>query len=139
MYQFSDFETVKALPDVTTVTELSNAIGLSLSRTYELLDDVKIPYLPVLSRKVLFKDHLLQGLSGKKIFTDVAKLPTISVLPNVFRPTELMSALRISHGLAYSIVRTAGFPAVFQRNRIVISKHGFIEWIRANEKYIRKD
>ncbi len=139
LYHFSDFETVKALPDVTTVIELSRAIGLSPSRTYELLDQKKIPYLQLLSRKVLFKEHLLQGLSGKRIFTDVSKLHTIEPLPDVFCPKALISALRISNGLAYDIVRTPGFPAVFERNRILISKHGFIGWIRANERNIRKE
>ena len=73
MYLFSDFASVQALPDVVTVQQLSQAIGLSPSRTYELLDEAEIPYLSLEKRKILFKEHLLQGLSGKRVFTDVAK------------------------------------------------------------------
>ncbi len=136
MYHFSDFETVKALPSVTTATELSRAIGLSPARTYQILDERKIPYLALTKRKILFKEHLLQGLSGKRIFTDVAKLATIDPLPEVFCPKKLITALRISNGTAYELARSPGFPAVLERNRIVISKQGFIRWIRANEKYL---
>ena len=39
----------------------------------------------------------------------------------------------------YSLVRTPGFPAVFERDRIIISKQGLIRWIRENEKHLRKD
>ena len=137
MYHFSDFASVQALPDVVTVRSLSKAIGLSPSRTYELLDEEKIPYLMLDKRKIIFKEHLLQGLSGKRIFTDVAKLEAIKPLPEVFYPKFLISALGISNGYAYSLVRTPGFPAVFQRNRIIISKQGFIRWIRENEKYLK--
>lgn len=80
-------------------------------------------------RKIIFKEHLLQGLSGKRIFTDVAKLEAIKPLPEVFYPKFLISALGISNGYAYSLVRTPGFPAVFQRNRIIINKQGFIRWM----------
>lgn len=139
MYRFSDFASVQALPDVLTVANLAKAIGLSLSRTYELLDEERIPYLSLYKRKIIFKEHLLQGLSGKKIFTDVANLETIKSLPEVFSPALLISALGISNGYAYTLVRTPGFPAVFQRNRIVICKQGFIRWIKENEKHIRKD
>lgn len=139
MYHFSDFETVKALPSVTTATELSRAIGLSPARTYQILDEQKIPYLPLTKRKIIFKEHLLQGLSKKRIFTDVANLAAIAPLPEVFCPKELITALRISNGTAYELVRTPGFPAVLERDRIIVSKQGFIRWIRAKEKYIRKD
>ena len=81
MYRFSDFASVQALPDVVTVANLAKAIGLSLSRTYELLDEERIPYLSLCKRKIIFKEHLLQGLSGKEIFTDVAKLEAIKSLP----------------------------------------------------------
>lgn len=137
MYHFSDFASVQALPDVVTVQSLSKAIGLSPSRTYELLDEEEIPYLMLDKRKIIFKEHLLQGLSGKRIFTDVAKLEAIKPLPEVFYPKFLISALGISNGYAYSLVRTPGFPAVFQRNRIIINKQGFIRWIRENEKYLK--
>ncbi len=136
MYQFSDFETVKALPDTTTVQELSRAIGLSLSRTYEFLDEAKIPYIQISNRKIMFKEHLLQGLSKKRIFTDVAKLNAITLLPEVFSPQELIPTLRISNGFAYRLVRTMDFPAVVQRRRIVVNKQGFIRWIKEREKYI---
>jgi len=137
LYHFSDFASVQALPDVVTVQSLSKAIGLSPSRTYELLDEEEIPYLMLDKRKIIFKEHLLQGLSGKRIFTDVAKLEAIKPLPEVFYPKFLISALGISNGYAYSLVRTPGFPAVFQRNRIIINKQGFIRWIRENEKYLK--
>lgn len=42
MYLFSDFASVQALPDVVTVPQLSQAIGLSPSRTYEILDEAQI-------------------------------------------------------------------------------------------------
>ena len=139
MYLFSDFASVQALPDVVTVPQLSQAIGLSPSRTYEILDEAQIPYLSLVKRKIIFKEHLLQGLSGKRIFTDVAKLAIIKPLPETFSPKLLITAFRISNGYAYSLVRTPGFPAVFERNRIIISKQGLIRWIRENEKHIRKD
>lgn len=133
MYSFSDFSTVKALPDVVTAKELSEAIGMSASRTHELLDEKRVPYLKLERRKIIFKEHLLQGLSGKRIFTDVAELCAVKALPSVFSPKRLIETLRISNGTVYILVRTPGFPAVFERSRIVISKAGFIEWIRKNE------
>ncbi len=139
MYRFSDFDTVRALPHVTTVAELSHAIGLSLSRTYQLLEDEKIPYLPLGKRKILFKEHLLQALSKKRIFTDVAKLAAIAALPEVFCPKTLISVLRISNGFAYELVRTPGFPAVMERNRIIVSKQGFIRWIHTHEINIQNE
>ena len=139
MYHFSDFETVMALPDVVSATELAKAIGLSATRTYQLLDELRIPYLKVSKRKIIFKEHLLQGLSKKRIFTDVAKLNAIALLPEVFPPIRLQKALGISNGFAYTLVRSPGFPAVFDRKRIVVSKQGFIRWIRENELYNRKE
>lgn len=133
MYNFSDLATVKALPDVMAATELSAAIGLSIARTYQVLDELRIPYLKISKRKIIFKEHLLQGLSGKRIFTDVAKLNVIVHLPEVFSPRTLQSALGVSNGFAYNIVRTPGFPAIFERNRIIVSKEGLIRWIRENE------
>ena len=133
LYSFADFNSVKALPDVVTATELAEAIGMSVSRTHEILDEKRVPYLKLERRKIIFKEHLLQGLSGKRIFTDVAELCVIKTLPNVFSPKRLITALRISNGTVYILVRTPGFPAVFERNRIVVSKAGFIEWIRKNE------
>ena len=139
MYQFSDFASVQALPDVVTVQQLSQAIGLSPSRTYELLDEARIPYLRIYKRKIIFKEHLLQGLSNNRIFTDVAGLNAIKTLPEVFSPKHLITALGVSNGFAYTLVRSPGFPAVMQRDRIIISKQGFIRLIRSNELYIGKD
>ena len=139
MYQFSDFASVQALPDVVTVQQLAQAIGLSPSRTYEILDEAKIPYLRIYKRKIIFKEHLLQGLSNNRIFTDVAGLNAIKTLPEVFSPKYLITALGVSNGFAYTLVRSPGFPAVIQRDRIIISKQGFIRWIRSNELYIGKD
>lgn len=133
MYSFTDFSTVKSLPDVVTVKNLADAIGLSVSRTYEILDEAKVPYLKLDKRKIIFKEHLLQGLSGKRIFTDVAELCAIRSLPKVFSPKRLIEALGISNGYAYTLVRTPGFPAVFERNRIVISKAGLVRWIKEQE------
>lgn len=133
MYNFSDLTTVKALPDVMAATELSAAIGLSIARTYQILDELRIPYLKISKRKIIFKEHLLQGLSGKRIFTDVAKLNVIVHLPEVFSPKALQYALGVSNGFAYNLVRTPGFPAIFDRNRIIVSKEGLIRWIRENE------
>lgn len=133
MYNFSDLTTVKALPDVMAATELSAAIGLSIARTYQILDELRIPYLKISKRKIIFKEHLLQGLSGKRIFTDVAKLNVIVHLPEVFSPRALQYALGVSNGFAYNLVRTPGFPAIFDRNRIIVSKEGLIRWIRENE------
>lgn len=139
MYHFSDFDTVKALPDVVTATELSTAIGLSAARTYQILDELRIPYLKISKRKIIFKEHLLQGLSGKRIFTDVAKLKVIVHLPDVFSPQCLKAVLGVSNGFAYNLVRTPGFPAVFDRTRIVISKQGLIRWIQENEIHNREE
>lgn len=133
MYHFTDLATVKALPDVMSATELSAAIGLSAARTYQILDELRIPYLRIYKRKIIFKEHLIQGLSGKRIFTDVAKLNVIVHLPEVFSPKCLQTALGISNGFAYNLVRTPGFPAVFDRNRIIVGKEGLIRWIEKNE------
>ena len=137
MYRFSDLATVKALPDVISATELAAAIGLSAARTYQVLDELRIPYLRISKRKVIFKEHLIQGLSDNRIFTDVAKLNVIMHLPEVFSPKCLQTALGISNGFAYNLVRTPGFPAVFDRTRIIVSKEGLIRWIRENE--VNKD
>ncbi len=139
MYQFSDFQTVQSLPNVTTVQELSDALGFSLPRVRLLIDEVKIPYLQLGRKKIIFKEHLLQALSKKRIFTDVALLSAIVDLPDVFCPKALIKAFRISNGFAYEIVRTPGFPAAYVRNGIMIDKQGLIRWIRANEKNTRKD
>ena len=136
MYNFSDFDTVKALPDVVNAIELSQAIGLSPARTYQLLDELKIPYLKISKRKIIFKEHLIQGLSDKRIFTDVAKLNAVVSLPEVFSPKLLQKALGISNGFAYNLVRTPGFPAVIDRDRIIVNKQGLIRWIKTNELYI---
>lgn len=77
MYSFADFETVKALPDVVTAKQLANAIGMSLSRTYEVMDEKRIPYMKYGKKKIRFKEHLLQSLSG----TDVTALNAIRPLP----------------------------------------------------------
>lgn len=82
MCSFTDF----ALPDVLAAGGLSAAIGLSIARTHELLDDMRIPYLRLGKRKVIFKGHLLEGLSGRNIFTDVSKLKVIVDLPKTFVP-----------------------------------------------------
>ena len=134
MYSFSDFETVKELPDVVGVRQLAEAIGVSVSRTYELIDERKIPYMKIGKRKIIFREHLLQSLSGKRIFTDVAELRAVKPLPKAFAPNRLVDALGISNGNAYVLVRTPGFPAVFERNRIIVSKAGFIEWVRKEER-----
>jgi hypothetical protein len=136
LYNFSDFDTVKALPDVVNAIELSQAIGLSPARTYQLLDELKIPYLKISKRKIIFKEHLIQGLSDKRIFTDVAKLNAVVSLPEVFSPKLLQKALGISNGFAYNLVRTPGFPAVIDRDRIIVNKQGLIRWIKTNELYI---
>lgn len=136
MYCLADFETVQALPDVLSVPMLSKAIGLSASRTYEFLDEERIPYLSLDKRKIIFKEHLIQGLSGKRVYTEISNLSVIKYLPNVFSPVWLKPVLGISNGYAYTLIRTPGFPVVFTRNRMHISKQGFIQWIKANEKYI---
>lgn len=137
MYRFSDFASVRALPNVLSVTELSEAIGLSIPSTHALLKQEKIPHLIVARRKIIFKEHLLQGLSKERVFTDVAKLKALADLPDVFPPNRLQVALGISHGFAYSLSKTPGFPATSFRNRIVVSKQGLIVWIRQNEVYMK--
>ena len=134
MYSFSDFETVRALPAVVSVKDIADAIGMSATRTYEIIDEQTIPYMRVGKRIIIFKEHLLQGLSKKRIFTDVAELCAIRGLPKVFSPKRLKDVLGISNGNAYTLVRTPGFPAVFERNRIIVSKAGFIEWVRKEER-----
>lgn len=134
MYSFADFETVKALPNVVTVKELAEAIGISETRTYEILEEQKIPYMKIGTRKIMFREHLLQGLSRKRIFTDVAELSAIRTLPKLFSPKRLIMALGISNGYAYDLVRTPGFPAVLERNRIVVNKAGLIRWIQEQER-----
>ena len=71
MYSFSDFSTLKDLPDVMTVSQLSAAIGLSLTQTYRYVEKVKIPYVQISKRKIIFKEHLLQAIKGAPRFTDV--------------------------------------------------------------------
>lgn len=134
MYTFADFETVKELPDVLNVKMLADAIGLSMSRTYEIIYEQKIPYLAIGKRKIIFKKHLLQRLSSSRILSNIAEVEPIKSLPKVFNPKRLTTALGISNGNAYVLVRTPGFPAVLERNRIIISKAGLIEWITKNEK-----
>ena len=65
MYSFSDFSTVKDLPDVMTVSQLSAAIGLSLTQTYRYIEKVKIPYVQISKRKIIFKEHLGLVFKGK--------------------------------------------------------------------------
>ena len=77
--------------------------------------------------------------TNKEIFTDVAKLNALASLPEVFPPNRLMAAFRISHGFAYTLVHLPGFPAVMERDRIIVSKQGLIRWIQSNEKYIGKE
>lgn len=139
LYHFSDFATVQDLPDVVTISELSNAVGLSLSRTYQLMDERRLPYIRIQRRIIIFKEHLLQGLSDKRIFTDVTKLNALASLPEVFPPNRLITAFRISHGFAYTLVHLPGFPAVKERDRIIVSKQGLIRWIQSNEKFIGKE
>ena len=133
MYSFSDFETVRALPAVVSVKDIADAIGMSATRTYEIIDEQKIPYMRVGKRIIIFKEHLLQGLSKKGIFTDVAELCAIRELPKIFSPKRLKDVLGISNGNAYTLVRTPGFPAVFERNRILISKAELVRWISEHE------
>jgi hypothetical protein len=92
--------------------------------------------LKISKRKIIFKEHLIQGLSNKRIFTDVAKLNAVVSLPEVFSPKLLQKALGISNGFAYNLVRTPGFPAVIDRDRIIVNKQGLIRWIKTNELYI---
>ena len=136
MYSFLNFETVQKLPDIVTILELSQAMGLSRSRTYQLLDERRIPYIRIQKRIIIFKEHLLQGLSQQTIFTDAAKLRAISNLPDVFPPNRLVKAFRISHGLPYTLSHYPGFPAAIERDRIIVDKNGSIRWIKKNEKYI---
>ena len=136
MYNFSDFKTIHALPDVVRIPELSTAIGLSQARTYQLLDEKRIPYIRIEKRIILFKEHLLQGLSKTPVYTDASRLNALADLPDVFPPHRLVEAFRISHGLAYTWAHLPGFPAVMERDRIIVDKHGLIRWIRSNEKYI---
>ena len=98
MYNFLDFETIHALPDVVRIPELSSAIGLSTARTYRLLDEKRIPYIRIDKRIILFKEHLPQGLSKTSVYTDASKLNALADLPDVFPPHRLVEAFRISHG-----------------------------------------
>lgn len=136
LHSFSSFETIQALPDIVTILELSQAIGLSHARTYQLLDERKIPYIRIQKRIIIFKEHLLEGLSQQPFYTDASKLNALANLPEVFPPNRLVEAFRISHGLAYIIAHSPGFPAVMERDRIIVDKHGLIRWIKKNEKYI---
>ena len=117
MYNFLDFETIHALPDVVRIPELSSAIGLSTARTYRLLDEKRIPYIRI---------------------DDASKLNALADLPDVFPPHRLVEAFRISHGLAYTWAHLPGFPAVMERDRIIVDKQGLIRWIKRNENYIRE-
>ena len=125
MYSFLDFETLQNLPDTVTILELSQAMGLSRSRTYQLPDERRIPYIRIQKRIIIFKKHLLQGLSQQRIFTEVAKLRAISNLPDVFPPNRLVEAFKISYGFAYTLSHYPGFPAVIERDRIIIDKRVF--------------
>ena len=134
MYSFSDFSTVKDLSDVMTVSQLSAAIGLSLTQTYRYIEKVKIPYVQISKRKIIFKEHLLQAIKGSTRFTDVAELKAIKDLPEVFSPRALKSSLHISFGFANTISKYPGFPSITMGSRIIVNKPGFIQWIRDNQK-----
>ena len=98
MYSFSSFETIQALPDIVTILELSQAIGLSHARTYQLLDERKIPYIRIQKRIIIFKEHLLEGLSQQPLYTDASKLNALANLPEVFPQTvwwKLLESLTV--------------------------------------------
>ncbi len=136
MYSFSDFSTVKELPDVMTVLQLATAIGLSDSCTYRYIKKKKIPYVQIERRKIIFKEHLLQAIKGSTRFTDVAELKAIKELPKVFGPCALKPALHISYDFAYKISRYPGFPSIEEGRRIIICKTDFVEWLREHLKNI---
>jgi len=135
---FDDFTKLSNITKCCTLNDpgLSQAIGLSHARTYQLLDERKIPYIRIQKRIIIFKEHLLEGLSQQSLYTDASKLNALVNLPEVFPPNRLVEAFRISHGLAYIIAHSPGFPAVMERDRIIVDKHGLIRWIKKNEKYI---
>ena len=124
MYIFSDLESIQALPDIVTIPELSQAIGLP--------DERKIPYIRIQKRIIIFKEHLLEGLSQQSLYADASKLNALVNLPEVFLTNRLVAAFRISHGLAYIIAHSPGFPAVTERDRIIVDKHGLIRRIKKN-------
>ncbi len=74
MYSFANFIMFKALPDVVTAKTLIEAIGISISRTYVIMNEAEIPYMKFGKRKIMFREYFLQGLSGKRILTDIAEL-----------------------------------------------------------------
>ena len=117
-----------------TVSQLSAAIGLSLTQTYRYIEKVKIPYVQISKRKIIFKEHLLQAMKGSTRFTDVAELKAIKDLPEVFSPRALKSSLHISFGFANKISKHPGFPSITMGSRIIVNKPGFIQWIRDNQK-----
>ena len=117
-----------------TVCQLSAAIGLSLTQTYRYIEKVKIPYVQISKRKIIFKEHLLQAIKGSTRFTDVAELKAIKDLPEVFSPRALKSSLHISIGFANTISKYPDFPSITMGSRIIVNKPGFIQWIRDNQK-----
>ena len=117
-----------------TVSQLSAAIGLSLTQTYRYIEKVKIPYVQISKRKIIFKEHLLQAIKGSTRFTDVAELKAIKDLPEVFSPRALKSSLHISFGFANTISKYPDFPSITMGSRIIVNKPGFIQWIRDNQK-----
>ena len=117
-----------------TVCQLSAAIGLSLTQRYRYIEKVKIPYVQISKRKIIFKEHLLQAMKGSTRFTDVAELKAIKDLPEVFSPRALKSSLHISIGFANTISKYPDFPSITMGSRIIVNKPGFIQWLRDNQK-----
>ncbi len=134
MYKFSDFDTVQELPNVVNMKELSEAVGLSLTRTYELVSEMKMPVFQTGKKKFMFKEHILQCFDGCPFYTPVAELKAIRGLPRVFNPKYLMISLKVSHGYAYQLASTPGFPVAIIRGRYVVNKQGLIKWLEEHAK-----
>ena len=138
MYKYTDFDTIKELPDTVKASELAEAMGISLARVYDYIEVKKMPYVLINRRKVLFKEHILQNLDGYTEYTEISKLKAINDLPKVFNPMKMREALRISAAFAYDLTRYPGFPAVCPRNRVVVNKQGFITWIEDHMKNFKR-
>lgn len=133
MFSYADSTTVQELPDVLSVSMLASALDFSVSHTHAFIEDMKIPYLRVNKRKVIFKEHLMERLKGKSRLCAIASLAVIKNLPRTFPPYYLKDVFGISNGLSYNLLNVVGFPVIQSRGRCVIDKLLLIEWIESGE------
>ena len=84
LYSFSNFETIQALPDIVTILELSQAIGLSHARTYQLLDERNIPYIRIQKGSLYSKSFCWKGCPNSRFTPMHPNLMPWQIFPKYF-------------------------------------------------------